>query len=218
MSKITMNNETEFIFDETLTDGFTVVPNSVYGYEMSDGAIGLYSRILRVKNIPGWKIYQSTLQNKNNGESKIRTAINELIAYGFIKKITLREKGKIAGIKYMVYSSSQKTDEEIKLSLQEIDNKKRKTKRVIQRDNKKQDNVKSPENTDFQPKREKPVLEKPVRENQALKKKDLHKRKTLKNKDKTTTIEKSKDNKKSSSKIKLDLKNITKTNIKKLNY
>lgn len=230
MSKATMNNETEFIFDETLTEGFTVVPNNIFAYEMSDGAIGLYSRILRVKNIPGWKIYQSTLQNKSNGESKIRTAINELIAYGFIEKITLRENGKISGIKYMVYSSSQKTDEEIKISLQEIENKKRKNKNVIQReeqrDSKNQDNVEGVGNTDFPPKREKPVLEKQEREKQGLKKKDPQKIKNLKNKDKTTTNGKSenKDIKKiesknsSSNKIKinLDLKNITKTNIKKL--
>lgn len=70
------NNETEFIFDDTLTEGFTVVPNSIFAFDMSDTAIGLYTRILRVRNIPGWKIYQSALQNKSNGETKIRNAVN----------------------------------------------------------------------------------------------------------------------------------------------
>lgn len=107
-----MNNTSEFIFDDVLTEGFTVVPNGLLvDVRLLDSAIGLYCRIIRCKNIPGWKIYQSTLMNKSNGETKIRTAMKNLIATGWIEKIQTRnEKGHISGIQYKVFSSSQKID------------------------------------------------------------------------------------------------------------
>lgn len=76
-----MNNESEFIFDEVLESGFTVVLNSILTDDrLTDTAIGLYCRIIRCKNTPNFKIYQSTLIN---------------------------EKGHLYGVKYKVYSKAQ---------------------------------------------------------------------------------------------------------------
>lgn len=107
MSKI-MNNESEFIFDEILSEGFTVVPNAILNdSRLTYTAIGVYASIIRYKNIPGWKVYQSTLINSKNGKSKIQSAVKELIEAGYIEKIQLRnDKGRMCGVKYIVHSKS----------------------------------------------------------------------------------------------------------------
>lgn len=104
-----MNNESEFIFDDVLESGFTVVPNAILTDDrLTDTAIGLYCRIIRCKNIPSFKIYQSTLINEKNKKTKIANAIKELISTGWIEKQQLRnEKGHLCGVKYKVYSKAQ---------------------------------------------------------------------------------------------------------------
>lgn len=106
---IKMNNESEFIFDDVLESGFTVVPNAILTDDrLTDTAIGLYCRIIRCKNIPSFKIYQSTLINEKNKKTKIANAIKELISTGWIEKQQLRnEKGHLCGVKYKVYSKAQ---------------------------------------------------------------------------------------------------------------
>lgn len=109
MSKNTMNNETEFMFDETLTTGFTTVYNEILmDTRLSDSAIGLYCRIIRFRNIPDWKINQSTLEHENNKRTKVEGAMKELVKADYIEKIQLRnEKGQMNGVKYIVYSKSK---------------------------------------------------------------------------------------------------------------
>ena len=187
-----MNNETEFILSPDLTKGFTVLSNEVYDF-LSDGAVGLYGRIIMRANIPGWKVYQSTLINDLNKKAAVVKSMNELISVGYIEKMQIRnEKGQIKGIKYVVHSKPIK----------------------------KIDNVESVENTDVQPKAEKPISVKPTSVKRPLINKDTNKIKNLKKKDITTTKEKAnteKNNSSSSLNINLDIKGITKTNIKRLN-
>ncbi|MGL5068433.1 MAG: hypothetical protein ACRC6T_11555 [Sarcina sp.] len=105
-----MKNTSEFIFDEVLDTGFTVVPNGIFDdTRLTYGAIGMYSKIVRSRNIKGWKVYQSSLVNDKNGKTKIMSAMKELIENGWIEKVQLRnEKGHMCGVNYKVYSKSIK--------------------------------------------------------------------------------------------------------------
>ena len=113
MENIKMKNEAEFIFDNVLNIGFTVVPNEIFDDErLTNNAIAVYCKIIRRRNIQGWKIYQSTLVNKRNGKDKIASAIKELVEYGWLTKERLRnEKGQVQGMRYTVYSTSQIKEE-----------------------------------------------------------------------------------------------------------
>ena len=130
-----MRNETEFIFDEVLQEGFTIVPNSIFNSGISYKAIGLYTSILRVKNIPNWKIYQSNLITEKDKKSSVASAMKELIEAKFIEKITLRDdKGRIKGIAYKVYCSP-KPDFPIS------DKQKSENQPLKNKDNKNKDNI-----------------------------------------------------------------------------
>ena len=207
MSKNNFNNQTEFVLSQDLAGGFTVLNNNILNSGLSYNAIGLYSTIIQKAYIPGWKVYQASLINAINKRASVKNGIDELIEFGLITKELLRnEKGQIKGVKYTICATpTRKKDYE--------------TGKWI-------GDVETVENTNVEPKAEKQISVKQTSVKQHLINKELKEIKNLKNKDKTTTKGKfeNKDNKKTESKnsssnkikINLDLKNITKTNIKKL--
>ena len=100
-----MNNETEFEFDEILGMGFTTVPNGIFESDLTFNAIGIYCTIIKMRNVNGWKVYQSTLVSDKNGRTKVMNGMKELIEKGWIEKVQLRnEKGHLNGVKYIVHS------------------------------------------------------------------------------------------------------------------
>lgn len=99
-------NQSEFIFDDFLEEGFTVVPNAILNDpRINYLTLGVYVTILKYRNLKGWKIYQSTLVTEHDKKTKVRNAVKDLIECGYMEKITLRdEKGRMNGVKYKVYS------------------------------------------------------------------------------------------------------------------
>lgn len=200
MSNNNFNNQTEFVLSQDLAGGFTVLNNNLLNCGLSYNAIGLYSTIIQKAFIPGWKVYQATLINAINKRAAVKNGIDELIEFGLVIKEQLRENGRIKGIKYTINAAPTRKKDYV-------------TGEFI-------DNVESLENTDFPPKAEKQISVKQKSVNQPLINKETKKEKTLKKKDITTTKEKDTSKKNSSSSetviFNLDLKGITKTNIKRL--
>ena len=104
MSDFKFSNETYFELDGSFKEGFTVVPNYILNNRnLSYKAVGLYVQILQYPNSPTHKIYMSSLRTyKTDKESSVRSALNELIKKGYVKRETLRGDGKIKGVKYTI--------------------------------------------------------------------------------------------------------------------
>lgn len=102
-----MNNETYFEFDDDLDNGFTTVPNYILNdIRLSYKAVGVYVQILQYRNTGKHIVYVKSLSNyRVDKKGSVTNAINELIKYGYLVKIQLRnEKGHIKGLKYIVKS------------------------------------------------------------------------------------------------------------------
>lgn len=99
-------NETYFEFGKGFEYGYTVIPNAILNdREVSYKAQGIYAQILQYQNSPTHKVYMSTLQAiKNDGETSIRSGVNELIKRGYIERIAIRnERGHMKGYRYIVH-------------------------------------------------------------------------------------------------------------------
>lgn len=199
MSNNNFNNQTEFVLSQDLAGGFTVLNNNILNCGLSFNAIGLYSTIIQKAYIPGWKVYQATLINSINKKAAVSNGIKELIEFGLIIKEQLRENGRIKGVKYIINATPTRYKDYVTGEFT--------------------DNVGSIENTAFPPKAEKQKSVKQKSVKQPLINKEEKKERTLKKKDITTTKEKvtTKNSSSSSININLDIKGITKTNIKRLN-
>jgi hypothetical protein len=103
MSKF--SNETYFEFSNEFV-GHTVVTNFILNdRRLSFKAQGIYLQILQFQNNPDHKVYLKGLAKmKKDGEDSVASGINELIKFGYIQRIPMRnEKGQMQGYKYIMY-------------------------------------------------------------------------------------------------------------------
>lgn len=93
MSKITIQK----------TENFTVLDNTLFKDDtLSWKAKGLLAYLLHLPN--DWQIYLEDLKNRStDGKESTRTAINELIEKGYIKRTRIHENGKFKRYDYMVF-------------------------------------------------------------------------------------------------------------------
>lgn len=97
------------------TENFTIMLNEIFQRsDISARAKGIYAYIMTLPS--DWKIYKSELfSHFSEGKGALQTAFKELEDNGYIESFQERdERGKFAGIQYIIYESSQGQKPEIK--------------------------------------------------------------------------------------------------------
>lgn len=108
--KVISNNET--IFTGEVDKNFTKINNDILDDKrLSDGAIGLYSRIMKNRINKNWILYIDGLTTDKTKRTAIRTSIDMLIKAGWIIKEEIRNSnGAFKGYRYTVKSNNPKLD------------------------------------------------------------------------------------------------------------
>jgi hypothetical protein len=91
------------------TENYSIIHNEcLKDFTISWRAKGLYAYMMTLPN--GWNIRRSEIFNHaTEGKDAANKAFNELIQKGYIKKVFIREKGKIKGFEYILYEVANST-------------------------------------------------------------------------------------------------------------
>lgn len=96
------------------TENYSIIHNEcLKDSTISWRAKGLYAYMMTLPN--GWNIRRGEIFNHaTEGKDAANKAFNELIQKGYIKKVFIREKGKIKGFEYVLYETANNTEYEKK--------------------------------------------------------------------------------------------------------
>jgi hypothetical protein len=91
------------------TENYSIIHNEcLKDFTISWRAKGLYAYMMTLPN--GWNIRRGEIFNHAiEGKDAANKAFNELIQKGYIKKVFIREKGKIKGFEYILYEVANST-------------------------------------------------------------------------------------------------------------
>ena len=99
---------------------FTTINNEfIFKKELSLKAKGLLVHLLALPD--HWKLYfEEVVSWHRDGKTSVRSAFNELMVFGYVKREQIREKGKIISWDYIVFERPQ--SENLKVEKLEVEN------------------------------------------------------------------------------------------------